>query len=81
MNQNFSNNEFNFSGILCSTFGHKFIITNNITNHIKEYQCKNCNKEFTNVFSGGLEILNFKNRKANTCLSAFFKKKQLQQAS
>ena len=59
----------------------KFIITNNITNHIKEYQCKNCNKEFTNVFSGGLEILNFKNRKANTCLSAFFKKKQLEQAS
>lgn len=81
MKQNFSNHEFNFSGILCSTFGHKFIITNNITNHIREYQCKTCNKEFTNVFSGGFEVLNFKNRKVNACLSAFFKKKQLQKAS
>ena len=81
MKQNFSNHEFNFLGILCSTFGHKFIITNNITNHIKEYQCKTCNKEFTNVFSGGFEVLNFKNRKINACLSAFFKKKQLQKAS
>ena len=70
-----------FQAYYAQHVGHKFIITNNITNHIKEYQCKNCNKEFTNVFSGGLEILNFKNRKANTCLSAFFKKKQLEQAS
>jgi hypothetical protein len=81
MELDFPNQQFNLSSILCSTFGHKFIITKNITNHIKEYKCKTCNKEVTNVFSGELEILNFKNRKVNACLSDFFKKKQLQQAS
>ncbi|MFT4801692.1 MAG: hypothetical protein ACI93N_001467 [Flavobacteriaceae bacterium] len=73
---NFSpNQQFNLSSILCSTFGHKFIITNNITNHIKEFKCKVCNKEVTNVFSGELEALNFKNRKTNASLAKFFKKK------
>tara|TARA_B100000809_G_scaffold266767_1_gene331385 strand:+ start:6636 stop:6878 length:243 start_codon:yes stop_codon:yes gene_type:complete len=69
------NQQFNLSSILCTTFGHKFIITNNITNHIKEFKCKTCNKEVTNAFSGKLEVLNFKNRKTNASLSKFFKKK------
>lgn len=80
MKQDIPNQQFNLSSILCSTFGHRFIVTNNVTNHIKEFKCKTCHKEVTNVYSGELELLNFKNRKINACLSAFFQKK-LQRAS
>jgi len=80
MKSNSPNQRFNLTTIFCSTFGHKYSISKKITNHINEYQCKTCGQEVTNAVSGEIEILTFKNRKVNDCLSAFFKKK-IQQTS
>ncbi len=65
---------FSLFGILCSTLGHRFIISNKITNHINEYKCKRCDQEVTNVVSGDIEILTHRNRKINACLSKILKK-------
>jgi len=66
---------FSFSGIVCSTLGHDYVISRKITNHISEYQCTNCGKEVTDNFSGRLENLTFKAKKINTSLALFFEKK------
>jgi len=66
---------FSFSGIVCSTLGHDYVISRKITNHINEYKCANCSKEVTDNFSGRLENLTFKTKKVNTSLALFFEKK------
>jgi len=71
---------FSLTSIYCSTFGHRFEISNKITNYTNEYKCKSCGQEVTKVASGDIELLTFKNKEINKCLSAFFKKK-LQYAS
>ena len=72
---------FTLFSIYCSTFGHRFIISNKITNHINEYKCKRCGQEVTNVASGDIELLTHRNKKINACLSEFFKKKIQQTAA
>jgi len=74
------NQNFSLTSLFCSTFGHRYAISKKITNHINEYKCKTCGQEVTNAASGKIEILTFKTRKINACLSDFFKKK-LQQTS
>ena len=69
------NQNFSLTSLYCSTFGHSFKISNKITNYVNEYKCKTCGQEVTNVASGDIEILTFKNRELNACLSAFFQKK------
>ena len=71
------NQSFSMFSILCSTFGHQFTVSNKITNYINEYKCSRCGKEVTNVVSGDIEVLTYKNRKINACLSEFFQKKLL----
>lgn len=80
MKSKFSNQNFSLTSLYCSTFGHRFEISNKITNYTNEYKCKSCNQEVTKVASGDIELLTFKNKEINKCLSAFFKKK-LQYAS
>lgn len=63
------------SGIVCTAFGHDYIITRKVTNHINEYKCSNCGREVTDNLSGHLETLTLKNKKVNTIVSAFFQKK------
>ncbi len=66
---------FTFSGLLCSTLGHDYVVTRKITNHINEYKCTNCGKEVTDNFSGRLESLTYKTKELNTSLAHFFQKK------
>lgn len=63
------------SGIVCTAFGHDYIITRKVTNHINEYKCSNCGREVTDNLNGHLEILTFKNKKVNTIVSTFFQKR------
>ncbi len=62
--------------IICSAFGHDYIITRKITDHINEYKCACCGKEVTNSFSGKYELLTYKQKEVNSCLSNFFDKKK-----
>ena len=70
-----SSSSFSFSGIVCSTFGHDYLITRKVTDHIKEYRCSHCGKEVTTNFSGNLEELTSKTKQVNTSLALFFEKK------
>jgi len=75
MEQNYQKQHFSILGIFCTPFGHRYSVSKKITNHIHEYKCKTCGHEVTNVATGGFEVLTFKNRKINVCLSEFFQKK------
>ncbi len=66
---------FSLTSLYCSTFGHRFKISNKVTNYINEYKCKTCGQEVTNVASGDIELLTHNNKKLNANLSAFFQKK------
>lgn len=61
--------------ILCSLFGHKFIVTRNITNHFKEFECKVCHLELTNDDKGRKKILTPELKEINETLISFNKKK------
>lgn len=75
MSQNSSNPTFLFSGFVCRISGHQYRVSKTITKHIKEYQCKVCGKEITNTSTGGLEVLNLKNRTVNRVLASFYKRR------
>jgi len=75
------NQNFSLTSMFCSIFGHRYKKSKKITNHISEFKCKTCGQEVTNAVSGRIEILTFKNRKINTCLSDFFQKKLQQTTS
>ncbi|MAO08911.1 MAG: hypothetical protein CL596_09390 [Alteromonas sp.] len=66
---------FSLSGIVCSTFGHNYVITRKVTNHINEYRCRHCGKEMTDNFSGSLELLTHKIKEVNSSLASFHNKK------
>lgn len=60
----------------CTIIGHNYAITNKITNHINEYQCKNCGKEVADNTQGYLEELTQKQREVNKTVSRFFNKRR-----
>ncbi|QQX77421.1 MULTISPECIES: hypothetical protein [Aequorivita] len=62
--------------LVCTAFGHDYIVTRKITDHISEYKCACCGKEVSNSYSGKFEALTFKQREVNECLSTFFRKKK-----
>ncbi|MEC3906532.1 hypothetical protein VOI54_05850 [Tamlana sp. 2201CG12-4] len=54
--------------IHCKVFGHDFIVTRNVTYHVKEYTCKNCKKELTTSGNGTLISLTPKFKEINDVL-------------
>ncbi|MCW8981063.1 MULTISPECIES: hypothetical protein [Altibacter] len=62
-------------GVLCTTFGHDYIVTRKVTNHINEYKCTNCGREVTENQSGKLEALTQKIKEVNTNVAEFFQKR------
>ncbi|UFH34119.1 hypothetical protein [Flavobacterium acetivorans] len=61
--------------ILCSLLGHKFIVTRNITNHFKEFECTVCHLELTNDDKGRKMFLTPELKEINETLIRFNKKK------
>lgn len=68
-------NHFSLSGVVCLTFGHDYIVTRKVTNHINEYKCSHCGREVTENDSGNLEPLTNKMKHVNSTLAVFFQKK------
>ena len=52
----------------CNLFGHSFEVTRKVTYHIKEYTCKNCNKQLTINGNGQLVELSPKFKEINDVL-------------
>ena len=45
------------SSLVCATFGHDYIVTRKVTNHINEYRCSHCGREVAENDTGHLEVL------------------------
>lgn len=61
--------------VFCPLFGHKFRVSNTITNHIKEYQCEHCGEEVTDTANGFLAKLTPKFRETNAFLAQFHRRR------
>lgn len=59
----------------CSFFGHDYIVSKDITQHVKEYQCKHCKKQMTTSGNGNLIPLTPKFQEINLVLKMIYKKK------
>ena len=53
-------------------FGHDFRVTRRVTNHVKEYKCKNCKKQFTTNVNGNLTELTSKFKEINDVLEHMY---------
>lgn len=61
--------------ICCSIFGHHFVVSKNITLHIKEYKCVHCSKQVTTDVSGNLSELTPELRDINNTLQNIYQKR------
>ena len=61
----------------CSVFGHNFVVSKSVTNFVKEYKCKHCNKQWTTNGDGHLIPLTPKFKEINSVLKRIHTKKVL----
>lgn len=66
--------------IHCAVFGHDFVVSNDITNHVKEYKCKRCKQQFTTDSNGNLIPLTPKFKEINSVLKRIYLNKQKRKA-
>jgi len=69
------NSAFSFSKIYCSLFGHNYLLSKNVTHHIKEYTCSHCGEQATTNSRGRLEIMTPKLKEINNALASVHAKK------
>ncbi|WP_106791801.1 hypothetical protein [Aquimarina sp. Aq78] len=67
---------FSFSKIYCSLFGHDYLLSKNVTHHIKEYTCSHCGDQATTNSRGRLEAMTPKLKEINNALASVHAKKQ-----
>lgn len=58
--------------IYCSIFGHQFLVSKQVTHHVKEYKCKNCSSEMTTDGKGRLTPLTPKYKEINSVLERIY---------
>lgn len=63
------------SNLMCRFFGHKYVVTRNVTNHFKEYECCNCHKQMTNDPKGRRINLTQRQKEINETLVSLFQKR------
>ena len=75
---------------ICGILDHRFTVSQNITDHIKEYKCTRCGEERTDTAQGLIAKLTPKFRETNAyiakihqrrCSRKFFAQKELSRAS
>lgn len=64
-----------FGKLICRLSGHRFELTQKVTDSVNEYRCTRCNEEFTTNSQGKLERLTKKSKEINACLHDFFKRR------
>ncbi len=75
MKKSTPNSAFSFSKIYCSLFGHDYVLSKNVTHHIKEYSCSHCGEQATTNSRGRLEIMTPKLKEINDALASVHAKK------
>lgn len=66
---------FSLAKIFCSVFGHKFKVSNLVTNHIREYKCSHCGEEVTDTANGFLAKLTPRIKETNEFLANFHQRR------
>ncbi|OED38745.1 hypothetical protein AB832_04445 [Flavobacteriaceae bacterium (ex Bugula neritina AB1)] len=66
---------FSLSKIYCTLFGHNYVISKNVTHHIKEYTCTHCREQATTNSRGRLEVMTPKLKEINDMLAYVHAKK------
>ena len=61
--------------IWCSIFGHNYSITKNVTEHFKEYTCKQCQHQLTNNAKGKIVFMTQEHKEINETLALFYQKR------
>ncbi len=75
MKKSTPNSSFSFSKIYCSLFGHNYLLSKNVTHHIKEYTCSHCAEQVTTNSRGRLEVMTPKLKEINNALATVHAKK------
>ncbi len=75
MKKSTPNSGFSFSRIYCSLFGHNYLLTKNVTHHIKEYTCSHCGEQATTNSRGRLEVMTPKLKEINDAIASVHAKK------
>jgi hypothetical protein len=63
--------------IYCSIFGHEFVVSKQVTHHVKEYKCKQCHFQMTTDGRGKLTPLTPKYKEINAILESIYLKRSL----
>ena len=69
------------TGILCNFFGHHFVVSKKVTQHIKEYKCVHCGKQVTTDERGRLSPLTPRLKEINNTLEDMFQRRNRVRAS
>ncbi|MEW7289688.1 hypothetical protein [Aquimarina sp. 2304DJ70-9] len=75
MKKSTPNSTFSFSKIYCSLFGHDYLLSKDVTHHIKEYTCAHCGEQATTNSRGRLEVMTPKLKEINNALASVHAKK------
>ncbi|MVO09332.1 hypothetical protein GOQ30_09195 [Flavobacterium sp. TP390] len=67
--------------VKCKVFGHKLLTTKNVTEYIKEYQCKCCGLELTNNYKGVKSILTPELKDVNVTVMDFCHRRHQRQTA
>lgn len=62
--------------LVCANIGHRYVITNQVTAHLREYKCISCHKEVCDTPVGFLADLTTKQREINATLSNYVQKRR-----
>lgn len=68
---------FSIAKIFCRFFGHKLLVSKNVTNHIHEYKCAKCGMEMTDTANGFLERLTPKFKETNDYLAQIHQRRRV----
>ena len=60
---------------ICGILGHRFEVSQEITQHIREYRCTCCGQEMTDTAQGFMARLTPKFRETNAFLANYYKRK------
>ena len=63
------------TGIFCNLFGHHFVVSKKVTQHIKEYKCVHCQKQVTTDERGKLSPLTPKLKEINKTLEDMYQRR------
>lgn len=61
--------------VYCSLFGHNYVVSKNVTYHVKEYKCKHCKSEMTIDGNGKFIPLTPKFKEINSVLNRIHNKR------